>query len=230
MNITYRIRDHWNRSMIYTDDILFPNKTELSKFHQNRLGYIMKIAIHHGHARANITRNKYYLQYTSFTHFRSYINLLDSTERNHLLNTTMRYGRDIRQFKEIWLDGYPSCMSAASLWFLQLVIDYFPNIRLSSHIEMNEKYIVLLARTRINSRRLYMNYIINDLTNPIPELIDMFNALSPSNNYPIPSLSSVFSWGMGLLGFNTEANPNPNDYDYIEELLSIPDTPTNQQK
>lgn len=228
-SITYRIRDHWNRNIIYTDNILFPNKTELSKFREKRLEYIMKIAIHRGHARANITRSKYYLQYTAFTHFQSYINTLDPTERNNLLNTTMRYGDKIRQFKEIWLDGYPSCMSAASLWFLQLVIDYFPNIRFSYHIEKNEKYVDTLARARRDSRRLYMNYILNDLTNTLPELIDMLNALSSSSHdYQIPSLSSVISWGMGLLGFNSEDNPNPNDN--VEELLSIPDTPTNQQK
>ena len=163
--ISYQIRDSWNIACIHRGSIIFKSDAEYRFFNTGtdaqRLMFILNEALRRGHARSNVTIIQYCKAYAAYVHFRKLYRNLPNDERERLKMVSMRFGANVRTFEEVFQDGYPDCMSSASRWFANLVLDYVPMIRFRHDLE-DEKYKEIWAKARRDSQHLYMHYIVSD--------------------------------------------------------------------
>ena len=193
--ISYKMRDSWNPFCVHVGNIFFQNSAELRAFlfstNAQRLMFILKVAVDRGHARANMSMAQYVKACTAYTLFRQFYLALESGERNRLDTVCMRYygAASARTFSDVWENGFPNCMSAASRWFSAMILDYLPQIRFCDEIENNPKYNQYLSHARKESQHLYRGHINNDLNVSLPELIQ---SLTPVSTHGINKFCEVF--------------------------------------
>ena len=203
-SISYQIRDSWNKQCIYTDNIVFKGPAEYRAFllssSVQRLMFILHIVTSRGHARANISMSKYFKAYMAYNRFRAFYLELDMSDREKLDKVSMRYGATVRTFGEVWANGFPDCMSAASKWFSTLILDYLPEVGFRSDLEHNSKYSEYLLYARRDSQHLYRHYILNDLSDSIAELTHLLTHVSVQ----VTSFAGLRAKGMELLGVKNE--------------------------
>lgn len=220
--VSYQIRDSWNPERVHTDTIAFKNRSENRSFNNSftaqRLAFILNVAIDKGQARSNVSISQYYKAYAAYVKFRQFYLKLDNDERTRLDMVSMRFAAYVRTFGEVFKGGFPNCMAAASKWFSTLILDYLPELMFRHALEDNQKFSEYLSWARMNSQRLYQNWIVNDLTNSIPELTQLLTHESSR----MFSLSEWKAKGMEFLGFPAEPILNQD----TTRLLSIADNVT----
>ncbi len=203
-SISYQIRDSWNKECIHTDNIVFKSPAEYRAFLLSspvqRLMFILHIATSRGHARANLSMSKYFKAYMAYNRFRAFYLELGIPDRERLDKVSMRYGATVRTFGEVWANGFPDCMSAASKWFSTLILDYLPEVGFRSDLEHNSKYSEYLLYARRDSQHLYKHYILNDLTDSIAQLTHRLTHVSVQ----VTSFAGLRAKGMELLGVKNE--------------------------
>ncbi|MCX7119868.1 MAG: hypothetical protein NTZ86_08440, partial [Legionellales bacterium] len=219
-SISYRIRDSWNTERIHTDNIVFKSAAEHRAFLLNsssqRLMFILHAVTGRGHARANLSMSNYYKAYLAYNRFRQFYLEIDKAERERLDMVSMRYGLTVRTFGEVWVSGFPDCMSAASKWFSTLILDYLPGVRFRYDLEHNSKYSEYLLYARRDSQFLCNYYIENDLTDSIADLIHLLTHVSVQ----VASFAGLKAIVMELLGVTNTELPINHD---TASLLSIVD-------
>ena len=219
-SISYRIRDSWNTERIHTDNIVFKSAAEHRAFLLNsssqRLMFILHAVTGRGHARANLSMSNYYKAYLAYNRFRQFYLEIDKAERERLDMVSMRYGLAVRTFGEVWMSGFPDCMSAASKWFSTLILDYLPGVRFRYDLEHNSKYSEYLLYARRDSQFLCNYYIENDLTDSIADLIHLLTHVSVQ----VASFAGLKAIVMELLGVTNTELPINHD---TASLLSIVD-------
>lgn len=220
--ISYQIRDSWNRERIHIDSIVFKNRAENRSFNNSlpaqRLMFILHVAMHKGQARCNVSISQYYKAYVGYVRFRQFYLTLDSRERTRLDMVSMRFAASVRTFGEVFNGGFPHCMAAASKWFSTLILDYLPELKFRHELEGNKKYKEYLSCARRDSQHLYLNWIENDLTDSMSDLVQLLTHESSR----IGSFSGLRAKGMELLGVTEE----PILKQATTRLLSIADTVT----
>lgn len=217
--LRYRVRDSWNMDRVHEDFIEFQSKSKLNAFLKYnptmRLMFILSIAIDRGHARSNLSITKYYNAYQAYIKFKQFYLHLDPEERRRLNKVSMRYAGKVRTFGEVWSNGFPDCMSAASKWFSTLIIDYLPMVEFCSAIEYDRKHNEYLVYARRDTQQLYKQYLLNDLTDNIDELIALLTHVSVQTI----SFAAIKARGMQFLGFAENSLLDPK----IATLLSTAD-------
>ena len=218
--VSYQLRDSWNVENIYKDTIAFKDCAEKRRFMNDdsskRLIFILNVAMHKGHARADISTNQYYNACIAYEHFREFYFRLDTAERERLDNVSMRYAGIVRTFGEIWLNGFPTCMAAASKWFSTLILDYLPAVSFRFDLENNEKYQGYLSIARQDSQHLYSKFLINDRT----ESIDELNHLLTHDSHQMTSIAGLQARARQLFGMPAY---QPMVEPATERLLKISD-------
>ena len=189
--VSYQLRDYWNVENIYKDTIIFKDYAEKRRFinddSSKRLIFILNVAMHKGQARTDISTNQYYNACIAYENFREFYFRLDTAERERLDNVSMRHAGIVRTFGEIWLNGFPTCMAAASKWFSTLILDYLPAVSFRFDLENNEKYQGYLSLARQDSQQLYSKFLINDKTESINEL----NHLLTHDSHQMTSIAGL---------------------------------------
>ena len=226
-DVSYRVLDLWNQDCIYSSgfSIVDPltGKSFADLFNNEQSSYIISLASKRGHVRPNYSQIHYYRTYIAYTRFRDFYANLPFIEKNHLNNTTMKFAGLFRTFGEVYADGFPDCMSAASKWFSTLILDYLPNLKFSASIENHIKS-GYLNEIRYQSRNASVKRTIeNDLyhsndNNPDHTLDNYLTHESSKNSWT--------SWGLhslNLFGLFT-SHSIPVDEDAVS-LLSIVDLP-----
>ena len=217
--LRYRVRDSWNTDCVNEGVIEFKSRSKLNAFLRYsptmRLMFILNTAIARGHARSNLSMSQYYNAYDAYTKFKQFYLQMDPEERKRLNKVSMRYSGKVRTFGEVWANGFPDCMSAASKWFSTLILDYLPMVEFCSSIEHNSKYNEYLFYARRDSQQLFKRYLLNDVTDTLDRLISLLTYVS----VPTISFEGIKARGMQFLGVAVESMLAPK----IVRLLSITD-------
>ncbi len=169
--LTYQVRDSWRSDIVHNGTISLASMTDRQIFFAGtdnikRLMFILHTAIVRGHARPNLTIGKYFNAYAAYDEFREYcedLRIVDPDELVRLNNVSMRYGSAVRTFGEVWLNGFPDCMSAASKWFSTLILDYLPEVEFLKAIENAGEDSKYLRYARRDSQRIYESFTTYEL-------------------------------------------------------------------
>jgi hypothetical protein len=158
MSVKYQIKDSWQLGVVHMSEIslrdIADRQTFVGGHDTQRLMFIMHRAIGSGHARPNLTLSKYFSAYAAYDKFREYTNLLkqnNPTVYENLMNSSMRFSDSVRNFGEIWANGFPDCMSIASKWFSTLFLDHLPEVEFCHAVEFEH------IKDRGFCRRDYLN-------------------------------------------------------------------------
>lgn len=183
--LTYQVKDSWDPKKVHTGTIVFGSVVELNAFSESmdvqKLLFILHVAVSRGHARSNLSMTQYFRGSQAYQKFRMYYQLLKETdpdEFSNLNHVSMRFGTTVRSFYEVWANGFPDCMSAASKWFSTLVLDYLPDLKFCKRIETNKKFNEYLEYARRDSQYLYHRYNSNEAA------IDLSRSLTHESMQP----------------------------------------------
>lgn len=191
MSVKYQIKDAWQSGMIYMREISLRNIADrqnfLAGYDDQRLMFIIHKAIGSGHARSNLTLSKYFSAYAAYDRFREYTHLLKQNNPvvfENLMRSSMRFDNSVRNFGEIWANGFPDCMSIASQWFSTLFLDHVPNFKFCDPVEKEwvkdkgfctREYLISARR---DSQNIYENHHSPEETQQLEMKLKM-NYLAP---------------------------------------------------
>ncbi len=219
--IRYKVRDSWCHEVIHQGklsiDFGFSKRDFLELSSQKKLAYILNMTSKSGHTRPNLSVTKYYKACIAYEKFKVIYDNLPADERDRLNHVTMRFDNTlVRTFYEIWSDGYPDCMSAASKWFSTLILDYLPELKFNVRIESDSIQSKYLQSARSTSQNLYQqNKILNDLCGFSVDLNELLTHISSRVDF-----RGILTRGLYLCGMDLE-----DDLPIPEELFIV-DTQT----
>lgn len=222
--IHYKVRDSWCHDVIHQGKLSIDSNSSTRDFlelsSQKKLTYILNMTSKSGHTRPNFSVAKYYKSCIAYEKFREIYNKLPADERDRLNHVTMRFDNTlVRTFYEIWSDGYPDCMSAASKWFSTLIIDYLPELKFDVRIESDSTQSKYLQSARRTSQNLYQqNKIVNDLGDLSVDLNEFLTHISSRGNF-----RGIFTRGLYLCGMDLE-----DDLPIPEELFIVDQSPASR--
>ena len=181
-HIIYQIRDTWNQDKVHYDYIEFEDEAEKRLFEQydiqQRRKFILNVALTRGHARSNLTMEKYSKTDQAYEEFRTFYNRLSPQEQQNLNNISIPYAGTMSIFLEIWSDGFQGCLSTRSKWFSIIPVIYLGEFYYKPEIEQNPdaEYLVIARRDSPGLDPQFAQlYIDNDLSVPLDYLRDFLS-------------------------------------------------------